>query len=244
MGGDIARTGDHRALAFHLIALVLQHVLQEIDRAIAGGLGADQAAAEFQTLAGQNAGEFIGDALVLAEHVADLARAHADVAGRHVDVGADMAIKLGHEGLAEAHHFVIRLALGIEVGAALAAAHGQAGQAVLEGLLEGQELQHAFGDGGMEADAALVGTDGVVVLHPPAALHADVVLVVFPADAEADDPVGLGDAAQDLVFVIGRLALDEVENVRGDFMHRLDEFGLAGIAALDAFDEGFQVYMF
>ena len=30
----------------------------------------------------------------------------------------------------------------------------------------------------------------------------------------------------------------------GDFMHRLDEFRLTGIAALDALDEAFQVYMF
>ena len=147
MGGDIARAGDHRRLARRRCScLALQHVLQEIDRAIAGGLGADQAAAIFQALAGQHAGELVGDALVLAEHIADLAPADADVAGRHVDVGADMAIQFGHEGLAEAHHFVIGLALGIEVGAALAAAHRQPGQAVLEGLLEGQELQHAFGD--------------------------------------------------------------------------------------------------
>ena len=186
----------------------------------------------------------IGDALVLAEHVADFARADPDIAGRHVDISSDMAIKLGHEGLAEAHHFVIRLALGIESGAALAAAHGKAGEAVLEGLLEGQEFQHAFGDGGMEPDAALVRPDGIVVLHAPAALHADIAFVVFPADAEAHHPVGLGDAAQDLVFVIERLVLDEVENIVGDFMHRLDEFRLAWIAALDALYETFQVYMF
>ena len=139
---------------------------------------------------------------------------------------------------------MIALALGVEVGAALAAAHGQAGQAVLEGLFEGQELQHAFGDAGMEADAALVRADGVVVLHPPAALHADIALVVFPADAEADHPVRLGDAAQDLVLVVLFLVLDEVEDVLGDFLDRLDEFGLARIAALHAMDEARQVDMF
>jgi len=155
-----------------------------------------------------------------------------------------MTIKLGHEGLAEPHHFVIGLALGIECGAALAAAHGKAGEAVLEGLFEGQELQHAFGDGGMEADAALVGADGIVVLHPPAALHADIALVVFPADAKAHHPVRFGDAAQDLILVIERLVPDEVENIVRDFMHGLDEFRLARIAAFDALDETFQVHMF
>jgi hypothetical protein len=44
--------------------------------------------------------------------------------------------------------------------------------------------------------------------------------------------------------VIGRLALYEVENVGGDFVYCLDKFGLAGIAALDAVDEAFQVHMF
>ena len=216
------------------VAHPLQHVLQEIDRAIAGRLGANQTAAVFQPLAGQHAGELVGDALVLAEHVADLARADADVASRHVDIGADMAIELGHEGLAEPHHLVIGLALGVEVGAALAAAHGQAGQAVLEGLLEGEELEHAFGDAGVEADAALVRADGIVVLHAPAALHADIALVVLPADAEADHPVGLGDAAQDLVLVILLLVLDEVEDVLRNFLNRLHELGLARVAPLDA----------
>ena len=119
----------------------LEHVGEEIDGAVAGRLGADQRAAIFEALAGQHAFPAVGDALVLAEHVADLARADADVAGRHVDVGADVAVELGHEALAEAHDLVDALALGIEVGAALAAAHRQAGQRVLEGLLEGEELQ-------------------------------------------------------------------------------------------------------
>ena len=128
-------------LAGQILPSRLQHVLEEIDRAIAGRLGADQRAAIFEALAGQHAGELVGDALVLAEHIADLAAADADVAGRHVHVGADMAVELGHEALAEAHDLAVALALGIEVGAALAAAHRQAGQRVLEGLLEGEELE-------------------------------------------------------------------------------------------------------
>src|SRR4026207_97693 len=90
---------------------------------------------------------------------------------------------------AEAQDFAHALALGIEVRPALAAAHRKAGERVLEGLLEGEELQDGFGHRGMEADAALVGADCVVVLHAAAALHADIAVVVFPADAERDDPV-------------------------------------------------------
>jgi hypothetical protein len=136
---------------------------------------------------------------------------------------------------------MVGLALGVEVRAALAAAHGQAGERVLERLLEGQELQHAFRHRGVETDAALVGTDGVVVLHPPAALDADVAPVVFPAHPEAHHPVGLGDPAQDLVLVVLFLVGDELEDVLGDFLHRLDELRLAGIALGDAGDEALEI---
>jgi hypothetical protein len=103
--------------------------------------------------------ELVADALVLAEEEADLAAADADVTGRHVGVGADVAEELGHEALAEAHDLGVGLALGIEVGAALAAAHGQGGQGILEDLLEAEELEHAEVDGGVEAEAALVGPE-------------------------------------------------------------------------------------
>ena len=35
------------------------------------------------------------------------------------------SVSYTHLALAEAHHFIIALALGVEVGASLAAAHGQ-----------------------------------------------------------------------------------------------------------------------
>src|SRR3546814_9074946 len=73
----------------------------------------------FQTLAGQHALEAVGDALVLAEHIADLAAADTDVACGDVDIGADMSVELGHEALAKAHDLGVALALGIEVRATL-----------------------------------------------------------------------------------------------------------------------------
>ena len=94
--------------------------------------GRIERAAPVEALAGQHAGELVAEALVLAEHEADLAAAHADVAGGHVGVGADVAEELGHEALAEAHDLVVALAVGVEVGAALAAAHGQGGEAFLK----------------------------------------------------------------------------------------------------------------
>ena len=135
------------------------------------------------------------------------------------------------------------LPLGLKFDAALAAAHRQAGQRVLEGLLEGEELEDRFVDRGVEADSALIGADRIVVLDPVAALDPDVALVVLPADPEGDDPVGLGHAPQDLGLVIFGLALGELEYVLGDLVDRLDEFGLVRVAALDAFHEAFEVDM-
>ena len=134
-----------RHLALEAVAARGEHFLGEIDRAVAGGFGTNQRAAVVEALAGQHAAEAVGQLLVLAEQVADLAAAHADVAGGHVGVGADVAEQLGHERLAETHDFVVALALGIEVAAALAAAHHDRRQAVLEDLLEGQELQQRRG---------------------------------------------------------------------------------------------------
>lgn len=51
------------------------------------------------------------------------------------------------------------------------AAHGEGGEAVLEDLLEAQELDDGEGDGGVEAQASLVRPDGLVELHAVAAVH-------------------------------------------------------------------------
>ena len=98
-------------------------------------------------------------------------------------------IQFVHERLAEPHHFVVALALGIEIGAALAAAHRERRQAVLEHLLEGQELQHAEVDRRMEPQAALVGADGAVHLDAEAAVDLHLAAVVDPRHAEHDRPL-------------------------------------------------------
>ena len=142
-----------------------EHLFGEVDGAVAGGLGTDERAAPVDALAGQRCRRTrCADALVLAEQVADLTAADADVAGGAVGELADVAGELGHEALAEAHDFAVALALRVEVRAALAAAHGKRGEGVLEDLLEGEELEHAEVDARMEAQAALVGADGAVHL--------------------------------------------------------------------------------
>ena len=141
--------------------------------------------------------EPLGDALVLAEEVADLALADADVSGRHVGELADVGVELDHEGLAEPADLRIAPALRVEVRAALGTAHGQGGQRVLDGLLEGQELEHALVNRRVEPQAALVGTDGAAHLDPVAPVDVDLPLVVDPVHAEADHPVGLDQPLED-----------------------------------------------
>src|SRR5208283_2287766 len=99
---------------------------------------------------------------VLAEEESDFASAHTDVAGGNVGVWSDMAREFGHETLAETHHFVIALALRIEIASAFAAAHGQRGERVFEDLFERQEFQNAKVDRGMEAQSTFIRTDGAV----------------------------------------------------------------------------------
>ena len=177
-------------------------------------------------------------------HEADLAGADADVAGRNVQVGADVAEQLGHEGLAETHDLAGAPALGVEVGAALAAAHRQRGQGVLEGLLEGQELQDREIDRGMEAQPALVGADRRAVLDAVAAVDLDLAAVVHPGHPEDDDPLRLHQAVEQAVLGVAGVLLDVGPQALHHFGDGLQEFGLGGIARLGAVQEFFQRLVF
>ena len=224
---------DEAGLALEGLVARREHLGGEVDGAVAGGLGTDERAAELDALAGEHADELVADALVLAEHEADLAAAHADVAGGDVGAVADVTAELGHEALAEAHDLAVALALGVEVGAALAAAHGQRGQRVLEGLLEGEELEQAEVHARVEAHAALVGADGAVHLDAVALVELELALVVDPGDAEQDDALGLGHALEDLgLAVLGALVEDRLERL-GHFHDGLMELRLAGVLGLE-----------
>ena len=171
----------------------------------------------------RDAGEAVLEPLVLAEQVADLPGADADVAGGDVGVFADVAVEFDHQRLAEAHDLAVGLALRVEVGPALRPAHGQAGEAVLEGLLEAEELQDRGCTLRVEAEAALVGADRVVELDAPGAVDPDVAGVVLPGDAEDDDPVGFGHALEDLGVAVFGLSVDEGDERLGDLLDGLVE---------------------
>src|SRR5450756_2526834 len=86
--------------------------------------------------------------------------------------------------------------------------HGERGQRVLEDLLEGEELEEAEVDAGVQAQAALVGANGAVHLHAIALVDLDLALVVDPGHAEHDDPLRLGDALEDLGLAVLRLLVE------------------------------------
>ena len=231
--GHVAEAGDRDGLARHGLAVMLEDVLGVVDGAVAGGLGTDQAAAEGTALAGEHA-VLIGvdDALVLAEQEADLTAAHAQIAGGHVQVGTDVTIELGHEALAEPHDLGIGLAGGIEVGTALAAAHGEAGQAVFEGLLKAQELHDGLVHVGSETEAALVRTDGAVELNTERTIDFHFAGIVDPGYPELNDPLGLDKALQQGGLLVLGVLLNDLLQGTENLFHGLNEFLLIRIAAL------------
>ena len=241
--GDVAEAGEGDRLALDVLAELLEHVLGEVDRAVAGGLGTDERTAEGTALAGENADELVAQALVLAEEIADFTAAYADVTSGNVGIGADMTGKLGHEALAETHDFAVGLAARIEVGAALAAAHGKRGEGVLEGLLETEELENGESYGRMEAETALVRSDRGVELDAIAAVDLNDAVVVDPGNAEHDCALGLDHALEDGgLFVLG-IGLDHGGESCKHLFNRLDEFRFVSVFRLDVGENLLDVFV-
>jgi hypothetical protein len=112
---------------------------------------------------------------------------------------AKVAIELSHEALAKTHDLVVGFALGVEIGAALAATDRHAGQCVFEDLLEAEELDDAEVDRGMKAQAPLIGTQGTVEFDAEAPVDLDLALVVAPGDAKDNLAFRFTDALDNLV---------------------------------------------
>ena len=141
--------------------------------------------------------------------------------------------------LAEGHDFLVGLALGVKVRTALAAANGQAGEGILENLLKAEELENTEVHRGVEAQAALVGADGVVELHAVALVDADVAFIVHPGHAEEDHAIRLDHALEDGVALVDGIAVHDRREGFEHFARRLMKFRLAGIL----FDQLFQNFL-
>src|SRR5699024_12666070 len=94
-------------------------------------------------------------------------------------------------------------------------------------LLETQELHDAEVDRGMEAQAALVGTQRRVVLHAEGAVDADRALVIDPGHPEDDLTLRLAQTHQDPGLVVPVLMhLKHFERISA-LAHGLVDLGLA-----------------
>ena len=154
---------------------------------------------------------------------------------------ADVAVEFAHKGLAEAHHFAVGFAFGVEVRTAFAAAHRQRGERVFEDLFEGQEFEHAQIDGRMEAQAAFVGADGGTHLHAVAPVYLNPPLVVHPRHAEHNHALGFDDAFQQAVAGVARVFVQKRFQAAEHFFHRLMENALIRVALLDGLEQGVDV---
>jgi len=143
MHTHIAGAGDNAGFALEAFASGGEHFLREVNQTVAGGFGADKAAAPVKALAGKHAFKPVIELFVLAKHIADFASAHADISGGHIGIGTDVTEEFAHKRLAETHHFIVGLASGVKVRTALAAAHGQTGKAVFENLFKTEKFENA-----------------------------------------------------------------------------------------------------
>ena len=185
------------------------HLGSEVDAAITCRFRPNEASTPIKVLSGENPGELVRQFLVHAKEVPDLAETHANVPGRNIGKLPDMAEQLAHKGLAEAHDLGVGFTFGIEVRASLATTHGQGGQGVFEDLLKSQEFQNAEVDGRVEAQTALVGTDGAVHLYPEAPVYKDFAGVVLPRNPEHDHPVRFHQSFQYLGATIFRMKVQK-----------------------------------
>ena len=184
-----------------------------------------------------------GNPTVLAEQVADLAGTHANVTGRNIHELADVAMQLCHEALAEAHDLFVTLPLGVEVGTALGAAHGETCKTVFQRLLKTQELQYGQIDRGVEAQAALVGADGRVELNAVAAVYLHMTVVVHPGHTEAKDTFRLHEGLNDTLLLVFGVPGHEGLQALQHLQNSLVEFPLLGVACYNLRINPLQVFV-
>lgn len=111
----VPRPGHQAPLLLQRHPLVLHVAVGDVDQPVPRRLGPQVAAAPAQSLPRDGAMKRVCEAFVVPVHVADFARAHADVARRHVFVWPDVLVQLHHERLTELVDLAFRLSFGVEV---------------------------------------------------------------------------------------------------------------------------------
>lgn len=101
-----------------------------VDEAIASSLWPDQAAAPARAFASEDTFPSILLSTVGPKQPANLTTRDTNITGRHICVSTNVLVQLAHECNAELADFIIRLALGVKIGATFAAAHIHYSQSV------------------------------------------------------------------------------------------------------------------
>ena len=213
--------------------MVLEHLLNEIDKPVARCLGSCERAAERESLAREHALVLTRYSLILTEHIADFAPADSDIARGNVGVRAYDAVERGHKALAEAHYLHLAPALGVEVRAALAAADGKSRERVFEYLLEAEEFYNAHVDRGVEAQTALVGAYCAVELDAVTAVRVNLACVVRPRDSEDRSSLRLDEPFEQRPILIGFIRLYNRANGIKNLRCRLNKLGLSRVLLPD-----------
>ncbi|EKD36946.1 MAG: hypothetical protein ACD_75C01314G0001 [uncultured bacterium] len=138
--------------------------------------------------------------------------------------------------MAEAHHLVIRFALGIEIGTALAAAHGERRQRILEHLLKRQEFNDPEIHRGMETQAALVRAKHAAHPHAKAPVDMNLALIVHPGNPEQDHPLRFGNPLQHGLLPVFQVAVQHRLDTFHHLFDRLMKFTLLRVLLLDPID--------
>ena len=120
---------------------------------------------------------------------------------------------------------------------------GQAGQRVLEDLLEAEELDDAEVDAGVEPQAALVRTQRRVELDTEAAIHLHLAGVVDPRHPEDDLPLRLAQPLDDGRVDVVRMLGDDRAEALEHLVDCLVELTLARVAGKHLVVGGLQLGM-
>ena len=138
---NIAESGNHNAFTGNGVIEFLKHMLNKIDRSESGRFGPDQRTAPAHAFTGQNTAVIVGKTAVGPEKISDFPGTDTEISGGHVNLSSDMTVKFPHERVAEVHDLKLGFSFGIEIAAAFAAAHGQRGQSIFEGLFKTEKFQ-------------------------------------------------------------------------------------------------------
>ena len=165
-GADVAEALDDEAGVGRAQAQVRRRLAEHVDAAATGGRLAAVGALEGDRLAGADRRRVAVELAVLVHHPGHHLGVGVDVRGRDVAGWPEHLLDLVHERAGDLLELRALELIRGAVDAALGAAEGNAGDRGLPGHQRGQRAHLVDVDLGVEADAALVGAPGAVVLDP------------------------------------------------------------------------------